>query len=369
MPNTINRPFLRVIPELRNSHSEQSRRFASSQIIFVNVKPDLEPAALPGHPRQVSIRGAVALAVRGKWDIVEIPEPFFLRALPLTIAVGLATRVGDIVHRRRTIIVTYAIENNDADILFRGMPRMVRRALLLVLRTIFTYVLDRIAFGSPGAQSSYLAAQILGSRCAVALMNELPQACHLEPLLAKEHLAAFVGVLEPRKGLDRLLSAWTQTEATKNGWHLVIAGQGSLQPAVEAMALREPSVSYLGAIGRADLHDYLSRSCLVILPSSKEGRWREQIGLSIVEGLAHGCHIVTSSDTGLAPWLALHGHSVVPAARSLNQLVEALNLAMAHPLDPACTLSTLPKLQGRWQAEDWMYGDTSHSIVPDFDAS
>jgi glycosyltransferase involved in cell wall biosynthesis len=353
--NPKRRQFMRVIPELRNNQPEQSSRFTDSRIVFRTAKPDLELAALPGRPQQLGIRGAATLAMGKEWDIVELPEPLYLRALPLTIAVGLATRVGDTLHSRHTRIVAYAIENNDVEILFKGLPRLAQRLLLLVLRGIFAFIFDRVAFGSHGAESTYTAAKILGSRCAVTMKSERPTECKLESEVVKEDLATFVGALEPRKGLDRLLSAWLLTDAAKTGWRLAIAGEGPMQSDVESISSREPSINYLGKISRAELHDCLSRSRLVIQPSVKEGRWREQIGLPIAEGLAHGCHIITSEDTGLAPWLTANGHSVVPSPFSVPQLAAAMTQSMQHPLDPVRILSTLPERHGRQEAEDWMY--------------
>ena len=51
----------------------------------------------------------------------------WLRALPLTVSVGLAVRLSDLVQRRRTRIVTYGMENSDPDVLLAGIPRPLHR--------------------------------------------------------------------------------------------------------------------------------------------------------------------------------------------------------------------------------------------------
>jgi glycosyltransferase involved in cell wall biosynthesis len=90
------------------------------------------------------------------------------------------------------------------------------------------------------------------------------------------------------------------------------------------------------------------------LPSRREGRWREQIGLSIVEGLAHGCHIVATPDTGLSEWLRLHGHDVLPNEFTVADLTAALRDAARNQLDPAAVRASLPPLDCRVRAENWM---------------
>jgi glycosyltransferase involved in cell wall biosynthesis len=93
----------------------------------------------------------------------------------------------------------------------------------------------------------------------------------------------------------------------------------------------------------------------VVLPSRREGRWREQIGLSIVEGLAHGCHVIATPDTGLAGWLSRHGHDVLPEDFTVADLVGAMRQAADTRLSPAMVQESLPAVDGRISAEDWMY--------------
>jgi glycosyltransferase involved in cell wall biosynthesis len=171
----------------------------------------------------------------------------------------------------------------------------------------------------------------------------------------KDRKIAFVAALEKRKGLAALLDAWALAGLAQNGWTLHIAGSGPLLATVNKAAMADSSIHYLGNLDRGRVHALLAKSAILVLPSRPEGRWREQIGLSIVEGLAHGCQIVASSDTGLAEWLAARDHAVLPSGFTTDDLADALRMASSKPMDPAIIRSSLPSNDGRASAERWMY--------------
>lgn len=69
----------------------------------------------------------------------------------------------------------------------------------------------------------------------------------------------------------------------------------------------------------------------LILLSQRVGSFREQVGFPITDGLAHGCEIIATSETGVAGSLAEHGHSVVapeaPASRVADEIGAAFDRA------------------------------------------
>jgi glycosyltransferase involved in cell wall biosynthesis len=96
------------------------------------------------------------------------------------------------------------------------------------------------------------------------------------------------------------------------------------------------------------------------LASQPTAGWREQVGLPIVEGLAHGCRVVTTDQTGLAGWLREHadrGHRVVPAGGSGADLAAAVLAALTTPTGdgPGSVLADLPVRDGRLAADDWLF--------------
>jgi len=349
---------LRVVPEVRSSDFERSRPSPGRTVIFNARYSDLDECSVWPNSHQVPRWRAWVWAYRGDWQVVELPEPLWLRALPLTASVGVAVRLADLVRRRRTRVVTYAMENNHPEALLRGIPRPLRPVVSAVIRLLGELIYDRIAFASTAAYECYRANRTLPVRCATALFEDLPEAHAESADRQRARRVAFVGALEPRKGVPDLLLAWRESGLAALGWELALAGSGPLAGLAAAAGKSDPSVVALGRLDRTDVRKLLSDSAVVVLPSRREGRWREQIGLSIVEGLAHGCHIVATPDTGLADWLRRNGHTTLPDSFSTADLARALRSVAGTRLSPDAVWSSLPPVGGRLAAEDWMCEQT-----------
>ena len=350
---------LRVVPEVRSSDFERSRPSPDRTVIFVSRYGDLDENSVWPNSRQVRRSLAWLWAWRGDWRVVELPEPLWLRALPLTVSVGLSVRLADLVRRQRTRVVTYAMENNDPAALLRGIPRPLHRAVGAVIRALSELIYDRIAFASTAAHECYRASQTLPARATVALFEDLPEARPEPASRDRTPRVAFVGALEPRKGVPDLLAAWRESHLASLGWELALAGSGPLAEHVAQAAELDHSIAALGPLDRAQVRKLLADTAVVVLASRREGRWREQIGLSIVEGLAHGCHIVATPDTGLADWLRRKGHTVLPEGFSTADLGRALHETATKRLTPETVWNSLPPIGGRLAAEDWMGAPTT----------
>ncbi len=127
-------------------------------------------------------------------------------------------------------------------------------------------------------------------------------------------VAAFVGRLEPEKGLDVLLRAFRRTTAPT----LLLAGDGSLAPALRALA-RELRVAdrvrFAGRVGQHELPALLQASDLLVLPSITTPRWKEPWGLVVNEAMSCGLPVVATDAVGAAAGgLAVDGRTglVVP---------------------------------------------------------
>jgi glycosyltransferase involved in cell wall biosynthesis len=345
---------LRVIPQVRSSDFERSRQSANRIVIFVSRYADLDESSVWPTAKQVRRAWAWRWAFQRRWEVVELPEPLWLRALPLTVSVGLAVRLSDLVQRRRTRIVTYGMENSDPDMLMVGIPTPLHRLVFGVIRRLCTVIYDRIAFASESARNCYTATRVLPVRCTTGVFEELPEACRCHRGQPKVKQFAFVGALEPRKGLPDLLAAWEEGGLGGEGWQLAIAGSGPLADDLAAAAAADPSIIPLGPINRRQVHDVMARTAVAVLPSRRWGRWREQIGNSIAEGLAHGCHIVATPDSGLAGWLRRNGHEVLPEDFAVAHLRDAMRRVAISRLSPTTVEESLPPLGGRTAAEDWM---------------
>ena len=354
---------LRVVPEVRSVDFERTRLAADRTLIYLSAYPDLDAATVAAGSHRVRLGTAWRWALREDWRVVELAEPLWLRALPLTASVGLAVRVADLLSgRRRTRIVCYAMENSDPTQLLRPLPAWLHPLAFLVLRLLAGRLFDRVAFASTTTRDLYRQMRLVTGRCATAMYEDLQEPCTAHA--APEPRMTFLGALEPRKGLPELLDAWRAAELGGVGWELAVAGAGPLRARLEAAAEADPSVRALGLVDRPGMHQLLARSSVVVLPSRREGRWREQIGMSIVEGLAHGCHVVATPDTGLADWLRERGHTVLPDAFTCGDLARALRRAAAVRVDPHEVLASLPSLSGRVAAEDWLYRPDTELVDP-----
>jgi glycosyltransferase involved in cell wall biosynthesis len=346
---------LLLFPAIRSADFERIRDRPDRVILYGSRIEDLDPVSVPSSARHVNVWTAWTWAFRRRWRVVELPEPLWLRALPLTMSVGIAVRLADLLRRRHTTVVTYAIENREGEHLFRGLPRSRQGLGFGFLRMLCAIVYDRIAFGSAASQRCYQDTRTLPRRAATSVHPDMWPECPKETDVAKDTTIAFVGALEVRKGVPFLLDAWTLSGLGARGWTLHIAGSGPLRESVESAAAADATLRYRGALGRSEVHALLAEAAILVLPSRPEGRWKEQIGHPINEGLAHGCQIVATPDTGLAHWLDEHGHLVLPSQFTASDLAEAICRAVGGERDPAVVRGSLPTAPGRARGEEWMY--------------
>jgi len=113
---------------------------------------------------------------------------------------------------------------------------------------------------------------------------------------APDGYALFVGTLEPRKNLPRLLDAWSSLrERMPNAPPLLIAGgKGWRSRGLRRRLQRSPGVRYLGRLDRTRLVEVLQGALLFVYPSLYEG-----FGLPVAEAMACGLPVITSNTSSL----------------------------------------------------------------------
>lgn len=344
---------IRVFPELRSAHVTDIDRAAPRRLLYFAAKYDLGSMVLPHHISRVSFAQALRAVRAHPGPVLELWEPLWLRMLPQWLALSAAWKLG----RRGRLISVFAIENNEADVLFgrayASGSRMTRRCIRSIFRRCASNRIDRLAFGTPAARAVY---EPLIDPRRTATTDHLDLLCpstqEPEPRAAS---AAFVGALEPRKGIGEVLRAWPEVERRIPQATITIIGDGPDREVVEEWVRERPeSRSCTGAIPRGKVREALSRTSVLVAPSVAEGRWREQVGRPIQEALAAGCTVVTTSDTGLATYLERTGHAVL-AGSSNQELVAAVTRMLRQPLDPGSVRSTLPSVDGRMAADAWLH--------------
>ena len=77
---------LRVIPEIRSADFERTRDRPDRTVLYLSRYADLDLSSVPPNIRRVGLLTAWTWAFRDSWRVIELPEPLWLRALPLTMS-------------------------------------------------------------------------------------------------------------------------------------------------------------------------------------------------------------------------------------------------------------------------------------------
>jgi glycosyltransferase involved in cell wall biosynthesis len=132
---------------------------------------------------------------------------------------------------------------------------------------------------------------------------------------------AFIGTLEPRKGLERLLESLARIDSTR----LVIIGPlgwGGVNVAdlVSRSGIDPSRVLALGRLDDADLASVLAVATALVVPSIDEG-----FGLPVIEAMSLGVPVIHSTAPALLEVAGGHGLAVdVHATRGTIDLAEAI---------------------------------------------
>jgi glycosyltransferase involved in cell wall biosynthesis len=172
-----------------------------------------------------------------------------------------------------------------------------------------------------------------------------------------ERVVLSLGRIHPKKGLARLVQAWSKVEAGYPGWQLKIAGPPEIAHDQElrklTIALGLSRVSIEGPIyGEAKTIAYRDADVFV-LPTLNEN-----FGLTVAEALAAGTPVISTKG---APWSGLEregcgwwiDHGVEP-------LAEALAHAMALPRE---ALNAMGDRGRQWMARDFSWDSVAHDML------
>ena len=355
---------VRVIPELRNYHVASIDRVAPASNYFFEMKYDLVSVKLPSSLSRVSFWKLLWLLLRSKATVLELQEPLWVRLLAKHVCIVFVWKCSRPLARRE--VVSYAMENNDLASLMFG-KRKGSQVLVCLFRWILgAYIrmaYTRLAYASEGSKQSYQSLPFVQGVQSQVFVN-LPE-IQESPGIVHPRCASVVMVarMERRKGILELMAAWPTVEATVSEARLVIVGDGPESDLVSRWCMENPqSRAFLGALDHPNAMAQLGRARALVLPSVRSGRWREQIGLPIHEGLIQGLTVVTTDETGLATWLSRNGHLVIPGADARVYLSEALIQSLRNPLDPEMVRASLPAIEGRVEANLWLNGIPGASV-------
>ena len=149
-------------------------------------------------------------------------------------------------------------------------------------------------------------------------------------LLTDRKFIFFVGTLEPRKGVDVLLDAFTLIARDDDSIELWLAGQVGWGvkdfDVLISKHLGASRIRRLGYVDEAVLPALLRRANAVTYPSRGEG-----FGLPVLEAMACGATVVTTEGTVMAE--VANGGAVLVPVGDANKLAEALTEVLASSGD------------------------------------
>jgi len=116
------------------------------------------------------------------------------------------------------------------------------------------------------------------------------------PMQARSNLVLFVGAIQRRKNIGRLVTAF---ERLPTGWRLALAGSADGFGAAEELAAVESSprrgdIDVLGYVSAAQLEALYQRASIFAFPSLDEG-----FGMPALDAMAHGVPVIVSNRSAL----------------------------------------------------------------------
>ncbi|ROS50456.1 glycosyltransferase family 4 protein [Frigoribacterium sp. PhB24] len=357
-------PAVRLYESLRTAHLERAHDLAPASIVYRVTRYDFDASLAEGLDLvPAGPLGSAWLIARSRVETLEVNEPLMTSSLPTTAMVLAALAVRRRLTGRRTIVVSYLIGNADpfdAATAPRLRTRLRRRGERLLARAVWRR-LDRVVFGTDAARETYT--RLLGDPSPRTVATTVPALPTRHPDArgggARPPSVAFVGSFVERKGLRVLAAAWPLVVAARPDATLTLLGKGTLEQEVRALSATQPSVTVEVDPPRPRIHSVLDEARVLVLWSQPSPTWREQVGLPIVEGLSHGCTVVTTTETGLADWLGAHGHVVAGDPRSHRVLADAIVEALDAGRTADDVLADLPDRDGRLAADDRLFGRVS----------
>ena len=147
------------------------------------------------------------------------------------------------------------------------------------------------------------------------------------------YVVGYVGRIIDWKGIDEIIAAMRLLPADVQ---LIVAGEGAMQPQLEALA-REPAmvnrIHLVGQIAGDQLAGVMNAMDALLLPSRTTPTWKEQFGRVIIE--AHACGVpVIGSDSGAIPAVVGEGGQIVPERDAAALAAAILRLRDAPELGP-----------------------------------
>jgi glycosyltransferase involved in cell wall biosynthesis len=146
-----------------------------------------------------------------------------------------------------------------------------------------------------------------------------------------ERVVLYTGRLAPIKGIETLLEAAKLVHSCDPSIRFVLAGPWQMPhpPAAYGLGLNRESangIHWIGPQGQTEIIDWYKRAELFVMPS-----YYESFGISAVEAMAFGLHVVATDTSGLTEIIGNNGRgSFVPRGEA-KALADAIIRSISQP--------------------------------------
>ena len=127
----------------------------------------------------------------------------------------------------------------------------------------------------------------------------------------------FLGNLEPRRGVEELLTAFNLFLKKHPDFNLVIAGRPNQYGRLLMEKTKNHNIKFMGYIDAEDLPSLYKNSFAYVYPSHYEG-----FGLTILEAMSYGCPVITTDVSSLPE--VVGGAAILVPPRDPIKLAEAM---------------------------------------------
>ena len=164
----------------------------------------------------------------------------------------------------------------------------------------------------------------------------------------------WVGRMEPRNGLDRMIGAFVKASERCSDLRLIVVGDGPLRPTYEAMVPSglKPHIHFAGFVN-ADRPSYYASADALCVPASISS-----FGITLLEGMAAGKPIVASDIDGFRDVMTHKQQGLLGDTADATIFADAI-VALARDRELAAAFGE----QGRKTALGYAWGDVTERIL------
>ena len=157
--------------------------------------------------------------------------------------------------------------------------------------------------------------------CRTSATGRTKTGCGLSYVRSRLPYFLYVGRLETVKGLHTVVEQWRQVQ----GFDLLVAGSGSQDSSLRALASSDPRIRFLGHVAQADLGNLYTHAAGLIVPSLAY----EIFSLAVIEAHARKTPVIARRIGGLAELADESGGGLL--YESDGELIAAINLLGSNP--------------------------------------